>query len=341
MSDTPRRRQDPSIKEGDSLCTSRSRGDGLTEISIRGRFVSLVIVPEAGGKILQLIDNESGFNLLWQNPRVPVGRTYAGAPFDDVWCGGWDDIFPTDAACEINVNTFHDHGDLWIGPWSWSLEKDDPEETVIRLSRDSVSLPCTVEKWISVKREGHDVSMNLRVTNHGLAPVRFLWNQHIAHAIGPGSRVHVPASTMGVIPPAPSLDDAREVSWPLYEGNDLSRLAGPEADVLEFLYAKDLRAGWCAVTHPSHGVAVRIEFDKDVYRTPWLWRVLGGWRGHYVLLTEPCTSLPGTLASAIENDSAATLAGGSSLQTYVRVVVSREFDPNAPGDRDPLTPPTG
>jgi galactose mutarotase-like enzyme len=322
-----------------SLSSSRPLGEGLTEISIRGDFVTLVIVPEAGGKILQLIDNESGFNLLWQNPRVPIGRTYAGAPFDDVWCGGWDDVFPTDGACEINVNTFHDHGDLWIGPWTWSLEKDGPDETIIRLSRDSVSLPCTVDKWISVTRDGHGISVGLRVTNHGLSPVRFMWNQHIAHAIGPGSRVHVPVSRMGVISPAPSLDDAVEVTWPINDGSDLSRLAGPETGALEFLYAVDIREGWCAVTHPTHGVAVRIEFDKEVYRTPWLWRVLGGWRGHYVLLTEPCTSLPGNLATAIQNDSAATLAAGASLETEMRVVVSREFDADAPGDQDPLISP--
>jgi hypothetical protein len=101
----------------------------------------------------------------------------------------------------------------------------------------------------------------------------------------------------------------------------------------------DIREGWCAVTHPTHGVAVRIEFDKEVYRTPWLWRVLGGWRGHYVLLTEPCTSLPGNLATAIQNDSAATLAAGASLETEMRVVVSREFVADAPGDQDPLISP--
>ena len=82
----------------------------------------------------------------------------------------------------------------------------------------------------------------------------------------------------------------------------------------EILHALDIREGWIAVTHPAHGVAVRIEFDKAVYRFPWLWRVLGGWRGHYVLLTEPNTSLPGTLATSIENGSAATLAAGSSLR---------------------------
>lgn len=85
----------------------------------------MVVVPEAGGKILRLIDNDSGFNLLWENPRVPVARTYAGAPFDDVWRGGWDDVVSTDPTCDVGGSTYHDHGDLWIGPWAWDVVRDD------------------------------------------------------------------------------------------------------------------------------------------------------------------------------------------------------------------------
>ena len=189
-----------------------------------------------------------------------------------MWCGGWDDIFPTDAPCEINVNAFHDHGDLWIGPWTWSLEKDDADETMrSTTSRDSVC-HCharSTSRWISVTREGHGISVGLRLTNHGLAPVRFMWNQHIAHAIGPGSRVHVPAATMGVIAPAALLDDAHDVSWPLnspWLGPQSTRWT-PETEVLEFLHAREIREGcrWPSLT-PARGVAVRIDFDKEVFR---------------------------------------------------------------------------
>ena len=34
----------------DLFLTSRPLSDGLTELSIRGEFVTLVIVPEAGGQ---------------------------------------------------------------------------------------------------------------------------------------------------------------------------------------------------------------------------------------------------------------------------------------------------
>jgi hypothetical protein len=59
-----------------------------------------------------------------------------------------------------------------------------------------------------------------------------------------------------------------------------------------------------------------------------------------VLLTEPCTSLTGDLAAAIQNESAATLAADASLETEMRVVISSEFDTDAPGDQDPLVSST-
>jgi hypothetical protein len=311
---------------------------GMTEIQIRTDRLALSIVPEAGGKLLDLVERGSGFNLLWQNPRIPLARTYAGAPFDDVWCGGWDDMFPTDVPCEVAGNTHHDHGDLWIGPWEWDVVSDDGEQAVIHLRRYSPSLPCRVEKWISVERSGRDIRMRLALTNEGAQPVRFLWNQHIAHAIGPGSRVHLPVSRLAVAGPTPSrAGDATQVSWPIHDGGlDLSRLPGPETGVTEFLCAEDLRAGWCAVTHPGPGIAIRFGFDPEVFRTPWLWGVFGGWRGHQLLLTELCTSRPGSLATAVADGSAATLAAGKTLETEIVVTVSTSFDPEVAGDVDPL-----
>lgn len=308
---------------------------GLEEITMRGQMLHVTIVPGAGGKISRLVDQASGFNVLWENPRVPLRRTYAGAPFDDVWSGGWDDIFPTDPPCEFDGGTYHDHGDLWIGEWDWSLEHDSPERATVRLSRESVSLPCRVDKWITVERDSPKISVRLRLTNTGLRPVRFMWNQHIAHAIDIGSRVHLPTSRMGVVGNLLSLHSDEQIEWPISRGVDLSYLAGPDAGTLEFLYASQLREGWCVVTHPSKGLAVRIEFNAAVFSTPWLWRVSGGWRGHYLLLTEPCTSRPGSLAEAIANGSAAKLDAESSLETTMTVSVFTKFDRTAPGDVDP------
>ena len=147
---------------------------------------------------------------------MPLRRTYPGAAFDDVWCGGWDELFPTDAACEIGDNTFHDHGDLWHGPWDWSVEEDDGETATVALRRYAVALPCLMEKWITVRRDSLDVSFRHRLTNLGTQPVPFVWNLHVAHAIGPDSRILLPVEGVRAvaIQPGRFADVPMPLSWP-------------------------------------------------------------------------------------------------------------------------------
>jgi hypothetical protein len=175
--------------------------NGLRGIALRGEQIEATVFPEPGGKILDLVHRRTGTNVLWQNPRVPLQRTHAGAPFDDLWCGGWDELFPTDPPCELDGSSYHDHGDLWIGPWEWKIERNDVEAAVLYLRRYSVSLPCRVERWISLERDAAELAVRYRLTNLGAQAVRFQWTVHVAHWIGPGSRLYLPATTLGVQPP--------------------------------------------------------------------------------------------------------------------------------------------
>jgi hypothetical protein len=316
---------------------------GMAGLRLENEKLSLSIFPDAGGKILDLVHKPTGFNFLWQNPRVGLRPTYAGAAFDDVWCGGWDELFPTDAPCTLDGNTYHDHGDLWYGSWEWAVERDDAEEATLYLRRFSVSLPCLMEKWVSLRREGTAVTFRHRLSNLGTQPVSFVWNLHVAHAIEPGSRVHLPAGRVGVEPPfwGRAGEGVAELSWPVHDDgsgrpHDLSRLPGPEAGHTEWLFARDLHEGWCAVTHPSAGVGLELAFDRKVFSTVWLWGVFGGWRGHYLLLTEPCTSPPGSVADNVLRGGAATLEGGGVLETGVVATVLVHVDSRGEGDRKPM-----
>lgn len=300
--------------------------NGVPGIGLESGELFVSVFPDAGGKVLDLVHRESGFNLLWQNPRVPLRRTYAGAAFDDVWCGGWDELFPTDAPCTLDGNSFPDHGDLWAGPWEWSLERQNSEHATVYLQRFSPSLPCLAEKWISLAEGKPELRFRHRLTNVGTQPVAFVWSLHVAHAIGRDSRVHLPATRIRVEEPyrgrvPPDLD---ELAWPAHGDQtelDLSRLPGPETGLTEWLWARELGEGRCAVTHPSAGLGLSLAFDHAVFPTVWLFGVYGGWRGHHVLLTEPSTSPPGSLAENAAAGTAATLAAGGTLETEVVATV--------------------
>ena len=59
--------------------------EGVPGIQLQGDHLRLTMFPEAGAKILDLAHLPTGSNLLWQNPRVPLRRTYPGAAFDDAY----------------------------------------------------------------------------------------------------------------------------------------------------------------------------------------------------------------------------------------------------------------
>jgi len=110
-----------------------------------------------------------------------------------------------------------------------------------------------------------------------------------------------------------------------------------EAGLTEWLHTVGPSEGWCAVTHPSQSVGLVLEFDPEVFKTTWLWGVYGGWRGHYVLLTEPCTSPPGGLAQNVADGTAAWLDGGAAIETVVTATVVEEVTASA-GDLRPGRP---
>ena len=311
--------------------------NGIAGIALTGDRIRATIFPDAGGKIADLVHLPSGYDLLWKNPRVPLRATYPGASFDDVWSGGWDELFPTDPPCVVGDNAFHDHGDLWCGPWDWHVTADDGETATVHLQRDAMSLPCRFEKEVTLRRDSLELEVRHRLTNLGVQPVPYTWSIHVAHAIGPGSRFHLPATRVGAAPPMRSRfgDAVHELAWPVHDGVDLAATLAAEEGRTEWFHTLDQRDGWCAVTHPSPGVGLALSYDPELFRTTWTWGVYGGWRGHYVLLTEPSTSPPGGLAAAVAAGTEAVLGPNEVLETTVVATVLEGVGAAGPGDELP------
>ena len=320
------------------LVDTAHQSDGVPGLALEGDRLRLTLFPSTGAKIYELIHRPTGVNLLWTNPRVPLRPTYPGAAFDDVWCGGWDELFPTDTPCEFDGNSFHDHGDLWHGPWEWTIERDDGVEATVHLRRFAVALPCLMEKWITLLRDEQHVSFVHRLTNIGQGPVPFVWNLHVAHSIDPSSRIHLPTRSVSPVSVQPGRfgDGPEELSWPSHGDVDMGAVPSADAGLTEWLYTRELDEGWCAVMHPSHGVGLSLTFDEKLFKTVWLWGVYGGWRGHYVLLTEPCTSAPGGLAASIADGTAAWIESGGMIETRVVATILNDVRTAAPDER-----PTG
>ena len=90
----------------------------METIVLTSDTLRLEILPECGGKIRSLVDLRSGCEWMWENPTLPQRRPEYGQKYETFLdTGGWDELFPTVAPCEIEGISVPDHGDLVSLPW--------------------------------------------------------------------------------------------------------------------------------------------------------------------------------------------------------------------------------
>src|SRR5215469_14973993 len=70
------------------------------------------VLPGVGAKIYDLIWKAAGRNLLWHNPRILPQAYPVDGNFDNYWCGGWDDGFPTCDPCDYRGESYPGLGEL-------------------------------------------------------------------------------------------------------------------------------------------------------------------------------------------------------------------------------------
>ncbi|MGV0024833.1 hypothetical protein [Phormidesmis priestleyi] len=86
-------------------------------ITLENAEIKLIIRPDLGGRIDRFQDLKTGKDWLWHPSEYDdsdvrslrdtrKGSLSLGASFDENWTGGWDEIFPNDAAGEFHEYSF-------------------------------------------------------------------------------------------------------------------------------------------------------------------------------------------------------------------------------------------
>ncbi len=145
---------------------------GLRVVSLENRTLRLVILPEAGAKIWQITYKPLDLDLLWNNPRVLPQTQPMNSRYDDVWSGGWDELFPNDEVAVIDGEPYPDHGELWTGKWD-AETFSSPEEVGVKLRFTTPISSIQVEKHIVLRRNDFRVCFHHQFTNCGRSPFPF------------------------------------------------------------------------------------------------------------------------------------------------------------------------
>jgi galactose mutarotase-like enzyme len=303
---------------------------GLDAWILENRSLRVVVVPELGGKVLELIDKAGDRDLLWHNPRTPPRRAPFGAFFDDWWCGGWDEIFPTGDVAHLHDEPLPYMGELWSVPWSAREEPAGEGAVAMTATGHATIAPARLERRLELRGDEPVLRATYRLTNLDLRPLPYLWGIHPALAISPAHRIDLPAGRMlvGVSSDGALGTPGLEYEWPLLpsagapEGvRDMRYVPGRDALVFGGHWATGLRDGWVALTDTLTRRGLAIAFPLEVFRAAWVWQVYGGWRGHYHLALEPWTGHPMQLDQAVASGAARVLEPGETQEAAVSFVV--------------------
>jgi galactose mutarotase-like enzyme len=290
--------------------------ENLRVIQLENDWISVSILPQVGAKILTLIDRRNNRNLLWENPRIRPQIYPIDANFDNYWCGGWDDAYPTADACVHQGEPFPNLGELRSLSWSVEELKADKAKGTVRLSTYGPISAIKATKTISLA--GREVQMSFAIESLSPIPLDFMWGTHPAFAVEAGTRLIIPART-GIVGQSnhPSLGTPGErYLWPLIQGTDMSVVPDISAGINCGHYATDLEDGWFAVETKGSGILYEFPLEKCPHL--WLWLVYGGWRGYHHAVVEPWTGYPVNLAQAFEQGRHSQLDPGKTFSVTVR-----------------------
>lgn len=301
---------------------------GLHAIVLENTLLRVILLPQVGGKIWQITYKPTDRDLLWQHPRLTPRSVPFGAVYDDVFFGGWDELFPNDLPEEINGERLPDHGEVWTLPWNADVVRNNGDEVVLHLSVDTPISVVRIEKWITLRDGEAKLRMHHQISALSFHDQPFLWKLHAAMALGRDSRIDLPAHAMYVEDFGPPRNHATGVTytWPYLTDDqgvehDMRSTLPTTAQINEFQYATELTDGWCAITHPHERLGFGLAFDRRVLPACWLFATYGGWRGLSTVILEPCTGYGVSLAEGIRNGTHQLLHPGDTISCDVVATV--------------------
>ncbi len=302
---------------------------GFPACVLENDILRVAVLPEVGAKIHQMIFKPTDRDLLFHHPRVEVRKPVFGVNVDNWWTGGIDECVPTGAPCVVDGEELPYLGEAWSMPWS----AERLSATAVAFRRDGVITPFHIERIMELRPGEPFVRMRHQLTNTGTTPFRFIWGIHPGLAVGPATRIQIPAR-LGVIDESWPQDrlgaPGTTYPWPKQELTELAETPGGTWDLH---YATELEAGWLAAWDARWQSGFGMTFPPDVFKCVWVWLVDGGWRGIRCVAVEPWTGFPSALAAAVEAGHASQLGPGDSLTADTRIIgfatttAIRGFDP--------------
>lgn len=304
----------------------RSDVRGFEAIVLENRHLRAAVIPSLGGRVWELEDRARSRQWIWHRPDVPLRACRPGEPYDEVWAGGWEELFPNDAPGLFEGRWLPDHGEWWTLDWTVAQVSSGGDDARLRLTAASSVVRATCTKEIVLAADAPMLSIDYAIQSEEPRAFHFLFKQHLPIAVTPRCRLVLPGGVARAVDPGfgTMAGTADPFAWPIAtpgSGADLRVVPDAVAAAREFLYVSELADGWCGVVDHEAGASLRLAFDRRDFPFAWLFLSYGGWRGTYTAVLEPCTNMPKDLGEAVRTGRAACLGPGATFRTRVTVTL--------------------
>lgn len=298
-------------------------------ITLSNSELNIVIRPDLGGRIDQIYDCKTQRNWLWHPAEYDASQTRSldvGAAFDPHWTGGWDDIFPNDAAGEFAGHSLVDHGELWSQ--AWQVIETSPLQVKLRYRCQTV--PVAVEKQIRLDADAPKAEITYQLQNQSDQPLPFLFKQHAAIAIATGDEIRLPDCWIEPVDLGFSklIGKHEKTRFPealAADGSKINLQKIPDASsrLQEFYYSWSHAVGECGIYNPQTQSTFLLQFESADFPYVWVFQSYGGWQDHYVVVLEPCTTMPYDLEIAARQGTIAQLQAHETQSRKITLTLQR------------------
>ena len=270
------------------------------------------IDPAHGGEILDLVELETGRQLLGRPPfgsAPPRGGDLDEATWTKAYRGGWQTVLPNAGnPCDVGSAHHGFHGRASNDPWTAS----DTTTSSTTLTWRGHGLQ--VEKRIAV--EDGALAVRYRIANTTIARVPLVALEHLSvglEILHPAVRIAFPpaaayelSESTGPIAPPPHATGWPEIAL-LDGGSERGDLAALETPRSRLYVLHGLAEGWAAVWSEAREQGLALAWDVDWFAHCWVWhenRVSPDpWRGQGEMLVIEPSTVPHSLGLAVAEEA--------------------------------------
>ncbi len=296
-------------------------------IELESGSLRVVVIPALGARVWELEDKTRGRQWIWNRGVSNLQQHPVGTCYDNVWAGGWEELFPNDAAGGFEGRNLPDHGEWWASPWH-AVETTEGVEPSLRLTSRMNVVPATCSKEFRLLADGATLVVRYVIRSEESVPFHFLFKQHLPIRLTPECKLRLPGGRVRAVDASfgSRVSSPREFDWPHAPASDritdLQEIPAESSRQREFLYVRELPEPWCGVDDHRMAASIRMRFDGKMLPYVWLFLTYGGWRDYYTAVLEPCTNLPKDLSEAVRLGQSARLEPGQEFATHVSVTVA-------------------